>query len=433
MHRPRNPRRRRIVALLLLGAGVAAARAARATESGTAEASSDALALVGGRIYPAPDELPIFDGTVIVAAGKIAALGRRQEVPVPAGAKVIDCKGLVVTAGFQNSHVHFTEPKWADAGRQPAAQLTRQLQDMLTRWGYTTVVDTASAPENTVALRRRIDAGEVAGPRILTAGGALYPPDGVPFYVKDAEPAEVVAMLAQPATAAAAAAVVRRNHSLGADVTKLFTGSWVARGKVLPMPVEVAAAAAAESHRTGKLVMSHPSNVAGLEVALAAGADILAHAVDDTRGFTREHLRQMKARDLAVVPTFKLLAGPWLFEVQDFVREHARAGGQILFGTDVGYLTDYDPTEEVILMSTAGFSWREILVSLTTAPAARFGEAGRRGRLAAGMDADLVVLANDPVRDVRAFTQVVHTVRGGRLIYSAPPSPPPPPPASGRR
>ncbi len=419
---------RRALAFAAMAAGGAAATWAAIASA--APAPNHTLALVGGRVYLAPDVVPIFDGTVVVAAGKIVAVGKRPEVAVPPGAQVIDCSGLVVVAGFQNGHVHFTEPKWDDAPRQPAAKLGEQLREMLTRWGYTTVVDTASSPENTVALRRRIEAGEVAGPRILTAGAPLYPPNGVPYYVKDTLPAEVVATLPQPTTAAEAAAVVRRNVELGADVTKLFTGSWVARNKVLPMPVEIAAAAAAESHRRGKLVFSHPSNVAGLEAALEAGVDVLAHAVEDTRGFTAQHLQRMKEQNVAIVPTFKLFGrDPWLFEVQDFVRQHARAGGQILFGTDVGYLTDYDPTDEVVLMSTAGFSWREILVALTTAPAARFGEADRRGRIAPGMDGDLVVLADDPVRDVRAFTRVRHTVRGGRLIYSAPP----PPSSSPRR
>jgi imidazolonepropionase-like amidohydrolase len=292
---------------------------------------------------------------------------------------------------------------------------------MLTRWGYTTVVDTASLPENTVALRRRIEAGEVDGPRVLTAGLPLYPPRGVPFYLRETLPPEVIALLPQPSTRADAVSVVRHDLALGADVTKLFVGSWVERGKVLPMPVDVATAAAAEAHGAGKLVFAHPSNVAGLEVALQAKVDVLAHAVDDTRGLTPEHLRRMKAQEMAIVPTFELFGGdPWFFEVQDFVRQYARAGGQILFGTDVGYLTDYDPTEEVVLMGTAGFSWREILASLTTSPAARFGEGDRRGRVAAGMDADLVVLARDPVRDVRAFTEVRYTVRGGKVIYSAP-------------
>ena len=59
-------------------------------------------------------------------------------------------------------------------------------------------------------------------------------------------------------------------------------GSWVARGKVLPMPEEIATAAVVESHRQGKLVFSHPSNLARLEVALRANVHVLAHAIEDT-------------------------------------------------------------------------------------------------------------------------------------------------------
>ncbi len=421
------PRRRRIASMARLAAAFAIALLpALATSASSAAAATPTeappLALVGARIYPAPDQLPIFDGTVVVAGGKVVAVGKRAEVAVPAGATTIDCKGLVIVAGFQNSHVHFTEEKWTDAAHQPAGKLGEQLVAMLTRWGYTTVVDTASLPENTVALRRRIESGEVAGPRILTAGAPLYPPQGIPYYVKDTLPAAVVAQLPQPATAAEAVAAVRRDLALGTDLAKLFTGSIVSRTKVLPMPVEIAAAAAAEVHRAGKPVFAHPSNVEGLEVALQAHVDVLAHAVANTRGMTSEHLRRMKEQEMAVIPTFKLFGrDPWLFEIQDYVRDYARVGGQVLFGTDVGYLTDYDPSEELVLMGTAGFSWRDILVSLTTAPAARFGEGDRRGRIAPGMDGDLVVLAEDPVRDVRAFAQVRYTVRGGRVIYSAPP------------
>jgi dihydroorotase-like cyclic amidohydrolase len=70
-------------------------------------------------------------------------------------------------------------------------------------------------------------------------------------------------------------------------------------------------------------------------------------------------------------------------------------------------------------MESAGLGWREVLASLTTHPAARFGEASRRGRIARGMEADLVVLARDPVTDVRAFADVRYTLRAGKVIYSA--------------
>jgi hypothetical protein len=81
----------------------------------------------------------------------------------------------VITAAFQNSHVHFTEPKWNDAGKLPAATLSQQLAEMFSRYGFTTVVDLGSFLENTVAIRKRIESGEVTGPKILTAGGGLFP------------------------------------------------------------------------------------------------------------------------------------------------------------------------------------------------------------------------------------------------------------------
>ena len=243
----------------------------------------------------------------------------------------------------------------------------------------------------------------------------------MPFYIKENVPEAIVKMLPQPSTAEQATALVEQHARDGADLTKLFTGSWVARGKVLPMPDDVAAAAAAETHSHGKLVFSHASNVAGLEVALRSGVDVLAHALDDTRGLVPEHLRRMKERNMALVPTLKLFGGDrWLFEIMDQVRDYARLGGTILFGTDVGYLTDYDPTPEFVLMAGAGLSWREILASLTTSPATRMGEESRRGKIAPGMDADFVVLATDPVRDVRAFSDVRYVVRAGRVIYTAP-------------
>ena len=384
-------------------------------------ARPEALALVGARIYPAPEGLPVFDGTVVIEGGKILTVGPREEVKVPAGARVLDCSGLVITAGFQNSHVHFTEEKWSEAAAQPASKLESQLAGMLVRYGFTTVVDTASMLSNTVALRKRIEDGEVAGPRILTAGVALYPPKGVPFYLREDLPAEVVAMLPQPATPGEAAGQVERNARGGADAIKLFTGSWVARGEVLPMPREIAAAAVTAAHRERLPVFTHASNVAGLEVALDAGVDIVAHALDDTRGLTSQHLRRMKEQDVALVPTLALFAGDrWFFEIQDQVRDFARMGGQVLFGTDVGYLTDYDPQRELMLLAGAGLGWREILAALTTNPAARFGEAQRRGRIAPGLDGDLVVLARDPALDVRALADVRHVVRGGRVIWSAP-------------
>ena len=376
-------------------------------------------ALVGGRVIASPDILPVEDATVLIAGGRITAVGPRGNVTVPPGARIIDCRNMVLVAGFQNSHVHFTEDRWVESASQPAATLVAQLQTMLTSYGFTTVVDTGSFLENTVALRRRVATDEVLGPRILTAGLPLYPPDGIPYYLKDGSiPADLLKLLPQPPTRAEAAAIVVRNIEGGADLIKLFTGSWVTNQRVLPMPADHAAAAVQEAHRRGRLVFAHTSSVAGLEVTLAAGVDVVAHALDDTRGLTTEHLRRMKQQNVALIPTLTLFA-----EAQNAsvifreVVDYATQGGEILFGTDVGYHQMYNPQLEYESLDKAGLSWKQILASLTTNPARRFNESNRRGQIAPGMDADIVVLGTDPRGGWQSFTAVRYTIRGGKVIY----------------
>jgi imidazolonepropionase-like amidohydrolase len=378
----------------------------------------EALALVGATVFPSPTESPIPDGVVVIRGGTIDAVGPRDRTPVPPEATRVNCEDLYVTAGFQNSHVHFTEPHWEGAARAPAEKLFAQLEEMLLRHGFTTVVDTGSVLQNTLDLRRRIESGEVRGPRILTAGTPMYPADGIPYYLRNSLPPEVLSILPTPRSREEAEAVAHAQLGAGADIVKLFTGSWVDRGRVLPMPAAIARAASEEAHRQGKLVFSHASNIAGLEVALEAGVDVIAHALDDDRGWTESHVARMKEARMAMIPTLKLFGGQsYTKYIQQEVGDLSRAGGQILFGTDVGYMTDYDPTEEYVLMAGAGLDWRQILAALTTAPSERFGEAARRGRVAPGLDADLVVLAADPSADVKAFSGVRYTVRGGRVVY----------------
>jgi imidazolonepropionase-like amidohydrolase len=247
---------------------------------------------------------------------------------------------------------------------------------------------------------------------------ALYPPNGVPFYVREQEPPAVLAQLPQPATADAARAIVSRQLEAGSDIVKLFAGSWIERGKVLPMPTAVAAAAASEAHARGKLVFAHPSSPAGLEVALDAGVDVLAHALDDTRGLTDQHFARMKIQNVAMIPTLTLFRGRFFWEIQDEVRKYARMGGQIIFGTDVGYLPNLDHTQEYELMAGAGLGWREILAALTLNPASRFKDS-ERGKLGAGMAADLVVLGGDPAMGVRSFGDIRYAIRAGTVIYQA--------------
>jgi imidazolonepropionase-like amidohydrolase len=382
------------------------------------------LALVGGKIYRSPDSAPLDDGVVLVRDGLIAAIGRRGAVSIPAGAKVLECSGAAILAGFWNSHVHFTEPHWSGADTLPAPSLTRHLREMLTQYGFVRVLDTGTWLANTRALRRRIDSGEVAGPAILTTGPGFVPPHGSPFYILPDRLPE----LQSPGDAKAQ---VASRLQEGADAIKLFTGSVASPTLIVPMPLAVVRAATKEAHRHGRLVLAHPTNNEGLEAALEGGVDVLAHTTPEGGPWEARLSERMKRAHLALIPTLKL----WTFElgrkgadratIQRFLsvaigqlREYAERGGEILFGTDVGYMTDYDPTDEYLYMQRAGMSFHQILAALTTTPAKRFGVSGRTtGRLERGLEADVVVLEGDPAQDIRALARVRYALRQGRQVY----------------
>ncbi|MBL0124272.1 MAG: amidohydrolase family protein [Betaproteobacteria bacterium] len=398
-----------------------------------AASEPDTWFLRGAKIYIAPDRELLKESVVVIRGDKIMAVGEKGKVAIPAGARESTCSGGIITAGFQNSHVHLIGETWNAAGTQPANELTKKLVTMLTRYGYSTVVDIASDRDNTLALRARIERdgvwGEVRGPRILTAGLPLFPPNGIPIYL-DNFPREFLESMPQPASIDAALKVVRENLDAGADATKLFIATPQAR-QIQRMPADIARAAADETHRRGKLVIAHPTDIAGVDAALAAGVDILAHTTLGVATPWPDALRQRAIQQgMSVIPTLKLMGYEMSKEnappavtarLVDASVAHVRtfiaAGGQVLFGTDVGYMNDADPAEEYLLMAKAGMSPMQILASLTTTPAARWKESGRRGRVAAGLDADLVVLGADPAADVANFATVRCTISRGRTIY----------------
>jgi imidazolonepropionase-like amidohydrolase len=383
------------------------------------------VALVGARIHAAPGAEPIERGVVLVQGGRIAAIGPTERVDVPAGVRVVDCAGLTLTAGFWNSHVHLGSPRLVAGALLSSALAAGELREMLGRWGFVHVVDTGSPLRAGMRLREQTADGGLLGPEIRTTALGLVAPGGSPFYVKPFRLPEI-------ATPDEARAAVAERLDAGADGIKLFTGGLASPERVVVMDVTLVRAVTEAAHARGAFVVAHPSNSAGARAALEGGVDVLAHTfpIEVDGPWDRSLPAEMAARGMALVPTLKL----WKYELeraglpgdavasrirvaQDQVRSFAAAGGQLLFGTDVGYMRDFDPSDEHRFLAEAGLSFRAILAMLTTAPAERFGAAQRTGRLEAGFDADLVALEGDPEADPAAWTRVRFTLRRGTPLY----------------
>ena len=408
--------------VLLIGAALAACPPIR----GQISDGKDQLALVGGQVYPAPGLRPVQNGVVLISSGKITAVGEAGKIKVPSSVRKIDFAGKSLVAGLWNAHVHFIEPKWDNAAHLPAGQLTRDVQEMLTQYGFTSVVDTGSVLANTLALRRRIETGEVAGPRILTAGMILFPQHGLPYYVTESLPAEVVNQFreGEVSTPAEAVRLVDKQIGEGADIVKLYVVSFLriaGQIKPYPMPLPIIKAAAEEAHRKGKLVFAHASTPEGVKLALEGNVDVLAHAAEEPEAWDASLAARLKAAHMTLIPTLTLFSVDSDFNlIINEVKSYQAIGGQIMFGTDIGYLTDYKSlTREYTYLQRAGLTFPQVLAALTTAPASRLGYGDRAGKIQPGMDADLTLLDGDPAVDVDAFSRICLTVRQGRIIYQA--------------
>jgi imidazolonepropionase-like amidohydrolase len=388
-------------------------------------ASSQDLALVGGAIYVSPTAEPIPNGVVLIRGGKISAVGSRAAVQVPATFQSLDCSGRTITAGFWNSHVHFFERKWTNAAAIPAAELARQLQDMLTRYGFTSVFDLGSPWENTRVIRQRIESGEVPGPRIRSTGEVLIAPRAMPADNILAVLGDMPLRNLEVTSAEQAVEASQKLLEKGVDGIKVHLQPPPPPNP--PFPANAIPAAVTQAHRAGKPVFVHPNSGADVLAAARAGVDVIAHTTPQSGPWDETILLAMKNAGVALTPTVTLWKSAMrhdLISIQERytntaagqLQAWAALGGTVLFGTDLGAV-DYDPAEEFALMSAAKMNFPQILASLTTAPAERFGDSQRLGRIAPGLEADLVVLKGGPSQNVRGLAAVEYTLRGGRIIY----------------
>jgi imidazolonepropionase-like amidohydrolase len=159
-----------------------------------------------------------------------------------------------------------------------------------------------------------------------------------------------------------------------------------------------------------------------MDAAVENGVDVLAHATPIAGPWDAAQVRNLVSAHVALVPTMMLFevypadSTPVATVVQQ-VRALSEGGGEVLFGTDAGFMDVFDPSAEYRLMAQA-MDWRHVLAALTTTPARRFGQSHVRGRIGRGLAADMVLLDGDPALDTAAFAKVAVTIRAGEILSS---------------
>lgn len=385
---------------------------------------TDVTALVGH------DLKPLADAVVVVQDGTVTQVGPAAAVTVPDGAVLESLPGHTVLPGLIDSHVHLTAPGGEGIGAI-AGSVVEYLRyagprrEAYLKHGVTSVRGMGDDPEWIRTLRRDVEQGELAGPRVFASGPVFTTPGGHPVATLGL--GEQDASVRLPSTPEEARSMVRdlAGGDDPVDMVKVVHDRGDPDHRVLdPIPVPVLDAIVAEAHGHGTPVAAHWGTQADLEELLAAGVDALDHleprGVED--GWDEELMVRVVADDLTLAPTLvvvePLLAPERLRVLQDRLAEYAGAGGRVVAGSDApmnGVEFGEGLVRELELLVGAGLSPQEALRAATSTAAEVMGTE-EAGVLEPGRPADLLIVRGDPMADIAAIRQVALVVREGTPV-----------------
>lgn len=444
-----------------------------------AEPAGDVTALTGATVIDGTGQ-SFENATVIVEGGEISCAGPAEACPVPEGAETLDLQGRFITPGLVDAHVHYAQTGWLDGRPDgvpapaafPYAETEALLRANQAPWdraflcsGVTATFDVGGPPWTVGAAHLRD--GLTSAPHRAAAGPLVThgvqeelnlpgQPTFLPFN-SDGEARESIERVAGMNTAALKIWYLEPSE----DERETLDARLMAAGE--------------QADAAGLPLIVHATGLREAKMALRAGAEMLVHGVFD-QPVDQEFLDLLTESGAAYVPTMH--AGPnWtraiaaavtqdapeLDDPNDCITEFTRqrigeleewanpregldadwaesalagiggeialyqqnlkavyeAGGFIATGTDAGNpLTVHGPSiyEEMETMQAAGLAPMDVIIMSTLNGARAMGRAEQFGSLEAGKAADLLVLAEDPRKNVAAFRSLTHVMRGGELI-----------------
>jgi imidazolonepropionase-like amidohydrolase len=388
--------------------------------------------VVAGRVVsPA---VIVVDGERIVAVNPPAR---------PAGARTIALPGHTLLPGLMDAHVHLnyiigegweTEPVRFTAGDFALRALPHASKTLLA--GFTTVRDLGTGLGfSDVALMRAIDAGWAVGPRVIPAGHALSTTGGhcdqTTGLGPGVVPPEFVSGTADGVDEVLKAVRYQIKH--GAKVIKICATAGVLSFEgpagAQQYSLEELRAAAEEAHRHGLRIAAHAHGTEGIVASSEAGIDSLEHnsmmtgeavAVIRKNGtFVTPNMHLIDALDVSTLPP--LLADKQRYLAPLAVESFKRAlknGLKVAFGTDAGVFPHGDNAREFTARVRHGDTPLHAIRSATLVNAELF-DTPDRGKIEAGLLADLVAVAGNPLEDVKLLEDVRFVMKGG-VVYKTP-------------
>src|SRR6266513_159728 len=426
-----------------------------ASSRGAGNDDPPVIALKAARLFDGKSKALITNGVIIVQGDKIVDSG--SNLPVLAGAQVIDLGDATLSPGFMDAHTHLTLDYSGNYNQRRLDELDLNVSEQAIKAvtfaratveaGFTTVRDlgsrfVASREFVDIALRNSINKGVIVGPRMLVAtkgigatGGHFDPTSGFRDFLFGREPDSGDGIADSPDEARKA---VRFEVKNGADVIKAAVS-----GGVLSLVDEVdtpqlataeMAALVDESHRLRKKVAVHCHGDQAAREAIEAGVDSIEHG-----SFMKpETLTRMKNKGTFLTPT--LMATEWIRSKRDnyppalqakakaagaarsdMFRNAVKMGVKISFGTDAAVFPHGQNAKEFKLMVDLGMTPTDALKSATASDAELFGIAQKTGTLEKGKLADVIAMPGEPASDITATERVFFVMKEGKIVRNGPP------------
>lgn len=424
-----------------------------------AAASAETLVFKGFTLIDGTGAPAEPNAAMVVSDGRISWVGAAAAVQAPAGAETIDLAGKFIMPGMIDTHVHAgltADGLSVDAANQTHENLTEQLEQFAA-YGVTTVVSQGTDQDILLEMRDEERASDrLTKARLYSAGL------GVVFQGGYGGLAGVTDKVSTPEEAREA---VDREAARNVDMVKFWLDSEL--GTMSRMPEDISSAVIEAAHAGGLRAVSHIFYLDDAKRVVSQGIDGLTHSVRD-RPVDRDFLRAMKekgtwqlaatlARERALFayaapapwlndPFFRaavppatldrladpesqaqFAAVPHFDELDDFLRMAQRnlralssAGIPYAMGTDAGgplRFPGYAEHEELELMVDAGLTPMQAIVAATSS-GARFLENDEIGSLETGKWADMIVLDQDPLANIRNSRTISAVYIAGRQIPS---------------
>jgi imidazolonepropionase-like amidohydrolase len=439
------------------------AAAALAALLSTASLAAEKTALVGGRLIDGFGHRPLADSVILIDGDTIEAIGTTDTLAVPEGYEVISTEGMDVLPGLWESHAHLMLNGHADYAHWHPTYADRLADEImpasavqLLLAGVTSVRDLGAPLEPSISVKKRIESGEIPGPRLYVSGPFIQhePYPGTEHYRWGVDGADD------------ARRKVRKLAEAGVDVIKLIDQDH--------MTLEEARAVVDEAHRHGLKVVAHSHRPNEIRRGLEIGVDNFEHTgLTTAPEYPADVIEMLKER----TATGRVAGGPlyWTPTVEglyqyemavdnpenldgdcwhrglkpDTIADIAQsleqpgqleymqltplrqptlkrkiqqlkdAGVVFLVGTDSGIPTKFHCqstwNELAVWVYEMGIDPMYAIRSATYWPAVMMGVADQTGTVSAGKLADIIAVRGDVLRYINLLQRVDLVMKGGKV------------------